>query len=114
MARIVIVDDEAIVGAVLEMMAGRDGHTVLFSTGKVAEALAKARALSLVKSPDIAIIDGDIEGPNDGKRVAAEFRERWPNIIIISFSATRRDWGDLNLIKPEELKTLWSHLKKDS
>ncbi len=88
------------------------GHQVVLVATSRKEALGKIQQ-SKEKEVNVAVLDGSLEtGPGDGPAIAKALREAIPGIIIISSSYDKVNWGDFNLLKPEETERIGETIKK--
>jgi DNA-binding NtrC family response regulator len=82
MARILVVDDEAGLRQMLEVVLRRDGHQAAFAANG-AEALAK-----LADDPDIALVLSDLRmEPVDGRELLKQIRLKHPDVFVIIMTA---------------------------
>ena len=83
-ARILLVEDEAVIAMATEGQLQSLGHTVVgcAATGDEAEAIADA------ERPDLALMDINIRGNRSGVEVAASLMERFgiPSIFVTAYS----------------------------
>jgi DNA-binding NtrC family response regulator len=56
----------------------------------------------------VAVLDGAFPNKEDGENLAALLRENIPGIRIVSHSAYKQQWGDVNLVKPVRFEELCS------
>jgi len=80
-ATILVVDDDAAVGAVLGAQLRQAGHTVtVVSSG--------ARALAALEETPFAIVVTDLRMPDmDGRRLMTEIHSRWPDLPVVLVTA---------------------------
>jgi DNA-binding NarL/FixJ family response regulator len=78
MLKILIVEDEAIVATGLEMLLEDAGFTVSGWAVDAAEALQLAED----QRPDLALVDLQLKGGDDGVQVAEQLTRRWGMEII--------------------------------
>jgi CheY-like chemotaxis protein len=83
-ARILLVEDEAVIAMATEALLEELGHTVVgcAASGDEAEAIAAA------ERPDLALMDINIKGDRSGVVVAASLTERFdiPSIFVTAYS----------------------------
>lgn len=112
--KVFLVEDNQQVGK-FEKMFIEDppyGHQVMLTAASRKEALDKIQRAK-EKGVNVAVLDGSLEtGPGDGPAIAKVLREAIPGIIIISSSYDKVNWGDFNLLKPEETEYLGETIKK--
>lgn len=78
--RVLIIEDEALIAANLEMLLEDAGHLVV---GWATDA-AEARRLAHAEKPDVAIVDIQLRAGDDGIVVAAELRERGVEVVFVT------------------------------
>ena len=71
--RILIVEDEAIIGRFIQRSLEEAGYQVTAVVRTAAEAIAQTGA----NAPDLAVVDIGLEGSPDGVALAGELRTRW-------------------------------------
>lgn len=87
MARILIIDDDAPIRALLRKILEQDGHTILdASNGKIGIALYRAEPTDL-------IITDIVMPEKDGLETVMELRHDFPEIKILAMSGGGRDGG---------------------
>jgi two-component system, response regulator PdtaR len=93
---ILVVEDEALVGLVLVLALVREGHDVLGPAATAAEALALAEGTP----PELALVDIDLRGGDDGVGVARALlgRHGCPSLFVtgqVGRAHANRDaaWG---------------------
>ncbi len=77
---VLVVEDEAIIAYCSAAMIEDAGHSVLGPAHTSAEALE----LALTKSPDVALIDIDLEIPEAGIGVARQLRAKYGTAIVFT------------------------------
>src|SRR5690349_10314328 len=85
-ARIVVVEDEAIVAHSLQQTLARLGYTVPAIAATGAEAIQQASATR----PDLVLMDIQLAGAMDGVAAAQEIRQRFdiPVVYLTAYSDT--------------------------
>ncbi len=82
-ARILIVEDEAILAADLEQVLQRMGHTVVGICASGAAAMRTARDTN----PELILMDINLQGPLDGIETARIFKEIGSDVPVIFLTA---------------------------
>ncbi len=109
-ARILIVEDEALIAMALTDCLERGGHDVMGPASTMAEALA----LCAMLPPDLALLDINLRDGSSGVDVACALRERWGVLSILASERAAearraRDVALGHIRKPYETETvLWS------
>jgi DNA-binding response OmpR family regulator len=109
--RVLIVEDEAFFGLGLEDELVGAGHTVIGPVASVTGALKAARE----QSPDVALVDLDLQSRQDPMRLARELiAMNIPALVISSLSERTDTLADVaigSLCKPFELDVVPSALE---
>ena len=80
MAKILVVDDEALIRDVLSRRLTQWGHEVVTASG------AEAALAEMEKAPAQIVFSDVIMPLHDGLWLAQKLRERWPDAIIVAVS----------------------------
>lgn len=85
-AKVLIIEDEAIIGLVLEQTLAKAGYEVL---GVFAQGEQCIEYLGTEELPDVIIMDIQLDGELDGIETAAIIRERWncPVVYLTAYSS---------------------------
>ncbi|MDO8424640.1 MAG: response regulator [bacterium] len=99
MAKVFIAEDEENIRKLLEVWVRMTGHELVLEAATFEEAMDMVK-LAHDKEVDLAIVDGTLKVSKDGELIAKALRENVPGIKVISHSAHKVSFGDLNLQKP--------------
>ena len=99
MAKVFVADDDESIQEFIQCVLASKGHQVIVTASTFKEAIARIPAAKR-KGCSVAIVDGSITSDNDGEDIAGVLRQMIKDIRIVSFSATPRTWGHVNLQKP--------------
>jgi CheY-like chemotaxis protein len=117
-ARILVVEDEAIVQMDLESRLRRLGYSVVGLAAEGEEAVAKAAELA----PDVVLMDVRLKGPMDGIEAARRIRSQRdvPVIFVTAFASTlaledpEKRWPRVSKpFRTEDLKATIAEVLKD-
>jgi len=78
--RILIAEDDAIIGMLLTDSLEEDGHEVMGPAAEAAEALE----MCAMRRPDLAILDINLRDGRTGERLARVLFERWRLPVILA------------------------------
>ena len=114
-AKVMVVEDEAIVACDIESRLRRAGYDVAAVAASATEALAKIEETS----PDLVLMDICLQGPRDGISVASEIRDRFRlPVIYLTAHADRftveraKVTGPFSyLVKPIGSLALWAAIE---
>lgn len=100
-ARIFYAEDDGSECALVERTlrcAGSVEYVIVLRANSLQEAL---RDIPLLNGAgvNIAILDGNLGSPDDGKQIAAAIRRQVPSVRIISHSGDPQTWGDVDVPK---------------
>lgn len=116
-ARVLIVEDERITAADLQLSVAKLGYSVVASVATAEEAIDRAGQCK----PDIVIMDVRLRGPMDGVEAGIRIHARWtiPIIYLSAFldSEVRnraRETAVACLVKPYDLDALRAALERAS
>lgn len=99
MAKVFIVEDEGRIRNLLRVIVRLAGHEVVLEASGFNEAISKAGQAAAL-GVDFAILDGSLDSPNDGEKIAEVLRKEAPSIKILGHSANIVSFGDKNVQKP--------------
>lgn len=83
MASVLIVEDDSILAYVLERTLAGAGHTVVGT----AASLTKAVRIAASVTPELALVDFHLRGPENGALVAQHLRQLGTKIIYVTANA---------------------------
>ncbi|HYO80626.1 MAG TPA: response regulator [Bryobacteraceae bacterium] len=96
-ARILVVEDEAIVQMDLQSRLKRLGHSVVGLASAGEEAVSKAAELA----PDVVLMDVRLKGPMDGIEAARRIRaQRDVPVIFVTANTPKVEAGDAETLSP--------------
>ena len=110
MAKIFVVEDDLALKALYrDVIFITSKHEIILEAGSLEDAL-KLVPQAIAFGCNAALIDGSLDPrfPNvdHGAQVAEELKKISPDIWIVSYSASKKDWGRVNLQKPVSRKEM--------
>ena len=94
--RVLIVEDEPLVGMLLVDLVEDAGFVSVGRAGSAQEALQLAKG----ERPTIAILDVNLRGPREGLQVGAEFARQGIALIFISGHFDVQEWSEVRELAP--------------